>query len=145
MKKSADEFEKFMKELQEEIHQGETRTFSEKVLEEYHHPKNWGKIQNPDTHAIIKGPCGDTMHLYLKIEKGVITQASFFTDGCGPTVACGSKLTTLVINRPLNEIEKITTKDLLEALDGLPPENEHCALLAVNTLQKALNQFISFH
>jgi nitrogen fixation NifU-like protein len=50
-------------------------------------------------------------------------------------------LTTLVLNKSINEMMKITPHDLLDALGGLPPENEHCALLAVNTLHTALNDF----
>jgi hypothetical protein len=38
----------------------------------------------------------------------------------------------------LKEDSEVRPKDLLEALDGLPEENAHCADLAVSTLQNAL-------
>ncbi|MHA1650634.1 MAG: iron-sulfur cluster assembly scaffold protein [Candidatus Helarchaeota archaeon] len=135
------EFDKFIDELQEEIYQEELRTFSRKVVEEYYNPKNWGKIEDANAKATIKGPCGDTQMIFLKIQNGIITDASFMTDGCGPTIACGSKLTTMVLNKSIAEAKKITPEALTEALDGLPPEHQHCALLAVNTLKKALDTF----
>jgi hypothetical protein len=39
----------------------------------------------------------------------------------------------------LKEAKRIGPQRLLDALDGLPEENAHCADLAVNTLQKAIS------
>ncbi len=60
------------------------------------------------------------------------------TDGCGPTVACGSMLTKMVTGMPLEKAGKIAPKSLIAALDGLPEESIHCAELAVNTLREAI-------
>ncbi|MHA1265398.1 MAG: iron-sulfur cluster assembly scaffold protein [Candidatus Helarchaeota archaeon] len=142
MKSSDEEFERFINELQEEIYQDEIKDFSRKIVEEYHHPKNWGRMQDADTYAIYKGPCGDTQEIYLKITGKIITKATFVTDGCGPTVACGSKLTTLITNKSIYEAKAITPEDLDKALDGLPEDHKHCALLAVTTLRKAIENIL---
>jgi len=63
------------------------------------------------------------------------------TDGCGPTVACGSKLTSMVRGLPLGQAQEIIGDDLLAALGGLPDESVHCAQLAVNTLHEALTSY----
>jgi nitrogen fixation NifU-like protein len=60
------------------------------------------------------------------------------TDGCGPTVACGSRLTTMVRGMSLDEAYQVTQDVLVAALDGLPEESLHCAELAVNTLREAI-------
>ena len=140
-KREIEEFNDLIKKIQEEVDQEELSIFSKKVIEEFRHPKNWGKINDANAQSVITGPCGDTVSIFLKIENNIITKSSFLTDGCGPTVACGSKLTTLIKNKSINEIEKITSEEILEALDGLPPENQHCALLVVNTFHKALDDF----
>lgn len=67
-----------------------------------------------------------------------IERCTFVTDGCGPTIACGSALTCLAKGRTVREAMKLTSKDLIESLGGLPLENTHCADLAVNTLRGAL-------
>ncbi|MHA1130383.1 MAG: iron-sulfur cluster assembly scaffold protein [Candidatus Helarchaeota archaeon] len=145
MRTSDEEFDKFVNELQEEIFQEELNSFSSKVVEEYHNPKNWGRLKDANAQAILKGPCGDTQMVFLKIQNNIIKEASFMTDGCGPTIACGSKLTTLITNLPIEAARKITPQDLEDSLDGLPNEHKHCALLAVNTLHKALDCFININ
>ena len=39
-------------------------------------------------------------------------------------------------------ISEITGNIILEKLGGLPEENEHCAFLAAESLQKALHDFM---
>jgi nitrogen fixation NifU-like protein len=78
------------------------------------------------------------MEIHLRLQGEQIEDATFVTDGCGPTVACGSMLTTMVQGMSLEQASALRPKDLLQALDGLPEENAHCAELAVKTLQNAL-------
>ena len=40
---------------------------------------------------------------------------------------------------------KLTNKAVMEALDGLPPEKEHCSLLAEETLHAALWDYAEKH
>jgi nitrogen fixation NifU-like protein len=113
------------------------------VIEHAHHPRNWGRMDSADAHKIWRGPCGDTMEIYLRLDKvgsdeTIIRDISFVTDGCGPSVACGSMLTTMVKGKMLEEADMIESRDLLIALGGLPQENAHCAFLAVHTLQEAI-------
>ena len=97
--------------------------------------------RDPDTIGEIKGPCGDTMKISLKVKDFKITDARFWTDGCGATIACGSMLTKTLKGKTLQDAKKYTNSRLLRALDGLPIEHHHCAILAVNTLRKAINNY----
>jgi nitrogen fixation NifU-like protein len=47
-------------------------------------------------------------------------------------------LTSLIQGKSLAEADTILPEDLITALDGLPDESQHCAELAVRTLQNAL-------
>jgi nitrogen fixation NifU-like protein len=83
------------------------------------------------------------MEIYLSLGKGgtgkaAIREISFTTDGCGPSIACGSMLTTMVEGKTIEEADMIEPDDLLAALDGLPEESAHCAKLAVDTLREAI-------
>jgi nitrogen fixation NifU-like protein len=82
------------------------------------------------------------MSVWLKVEGATIISASFLTDGCGPTIASGSMVTEMVKGKSISEAEKTTQRDVLDALGGLPQESEHCALLAANTLQAAIRDYI---
>jgi len=135
--KAAD-FDHMVADLQRQIIEQERALYSDKVIEEAHNPRNLGWMPEPDACGIVRGWCGDTMEIYLRLDRERIKEITFMTDGCGPSVACGSMLTRLVQGTSLEEAGKITPEDLLAALDGLPDENTHCAELAVNTLREAI-------
>jgi nitrogen fixation NifU-like protein len=124
--------------LQREIADREREIYSQTVIEEAYNPKNIGRMSDPDVHGIVHGWCGDTMEIYLKLNGERVERITFVTDGCGATIACGSRLTQLVTGRTLEEAGELMPGDLIEALDGLPEESVHCAELAVSTLQNAL-------
>jgi nitrogen fixation NifU-like protein len=132
-------FDRMVEEIQRQIIEDEQATYSQKVIEEYYNPKNLGRMSVPDAVGIVRGWCGDTMEIYLRMNGSTIREATFMTDGCGPTVACGSKLTTMVRGMSLDEARQVEQVDLVAALDGLPEESLHCAELAVNTLREAIN------
>jgi nitrogen fixation NifU-like protein len=124
--------------LQEAILEREQALFSAKVLDEARQPQNMGGMLDPDGHALVYGPCGDAIEMFLRIQDSRIEVAAFMTDGCGPTVACGSMLTRMVQGKSLEEAAVTEAADVIVALDGLPPEHVHCATLAVNALQEAI-------
>ena len=136
-----DELLKTIKEIQNKIESGEEKTYSKVIIREYRNPTNFGVLEHPDAVGIIKGPCEDTMKISLKIIKGKIQDARFWTDGCGATLACGNMLTKMIKGKTPHETLKISQEDLINNLDGLPKENSHCAKLAVNTLHKAIKNY----
>jgi len=136
-----DGFDKMVNEIQKKINHEEEVTYSKKVIKEYRNPSNFGSIKNPDASGKIKGPCGDTMSVDLGINNGIISKVRFWTDGCGASIACGSLLTKKIKGKTLQDANNITSKDLLESLDGLPIENHHCTVLAVNTLNECIKNY----
>ena len=136
-----EDFIAMVKELQKKIDDEEEKTYSKVVIEEYRHPTYFGVLEHPDLLGAVKGPCGDTMNMSLHVVDGVIHDARFWTDGCGATIASGNMVIKMSIRKTVREAQKITSKQVLQALDGLPKEHHHCALLAVNTLQKAINKY----
>jgi nitrogen fixation NifU-like protein len=132
------DFEQWAKELQEMILEEDRKIFSPRVIDEYLHPQHLNKLDHPDGTATITGPCGDTMVMGLRVEGGRIVEIGFLTDGCGPTVACGSVLAQLARSRTTDEARAIDADALLRELGGLPPSHLHCARLAVDTLHEAI-------
>lgn len=134
----ANQFERWVAALQEAILERERALFSAKVIAEARHPENMGVMSDADGYGLSVGPCGDTMQIFLRLGGERIERIAFMTDGCGPTVACGSMLTKLAQGRNLVEAAAIEAADVILALDGLPAEHTHCATLAVNTLHEAI-------
>ena len=100
------------------------------------------RMDSPDGFARITGPCGDTMEIYLKVDSGIISDASFQTDGCNPSKACGGMVAQMAKGKSIAKIKKLTAQDILDALGGLPEESEHCATLAADTLKQALEAMV---
>ncbi len=114
---------------------------SPKALAHAEQPHNYGPLSRFNGHARITGPCGDTMEIWVLVSERRIAEAGFTTTGCEPSRASGSVATELAIGRSLKETARIEQADILAALGGLPPESEHCALLASNTLKAAVQDF----
>jgi nitrogen fixation NifU-like protein len=134
-------FDRFVAELQREIDEREQEIYSAKVIEAARNPRNLGRMAAPDAQAIVRGWCGDTMEVYLRLDGHLIQEATFMTDGCGPSLACGSTLTIMLQGLSLEEALQIKPEDVIDALDGLPEDSTHCAELAVTTLQKAVSHW----
>ena len=134
--------DKLKNELQKAVQQSEEDIYSSKVLEYARKPVNVGRMNAPDGSAYCTGICGDSMEIYLQVEDKTITEAVFFSDGCGVTYACGSAVTQLVKGRHLQHALDISPGDIIDELDGLPDENIHCAILAASTLHKAIADYL---
>lgn len=115
------------------------------AMDHAHNPRHYGPLACFNGYACITGPCGDTMAIWLYIEGDRIVEASFLTDGCGGSLASGSMTTSLAIGKSLPDAEQIDQPMVLAALDGLPEDEKHCALLAANTLQAARRYYESNH
>jgi nitrogen fixation NifU-like protein len=131
-------FDRLVEKIQREIDEQERSLYSAKVIEEAHHPKNVGRMRQADVCGLVHGWCGDTMEVFLRLDGEMIREAKFVTDGCGPTLACGSMLTSMLRGLSLTQADEIMPEHIIAALDGLPEESQHCAELAVSTLQNAL-------
>ncbi|MFH0959317.1 MAG: iron-sulfur cluster assembly scaffold protein [Pseudomonadota bacterium] len=114
------------------------KLFSPIVIEHFNNPRNMGSIEDADAYTFMSGICGDTIGIFLRTSDQKISKIGFVTNGCGPTIACASALTSMAEGRPPEEARRITPEELIEFLGGLPKENTHCADLAVNTLRGAL-------
>ena len=116
--------------------------YSAILIDHARNPRNVDIAENYNGFALNDGYCGDMMSMWVRIEDGIVKKATFTTDGCGPSIACGSMATELAKGKTIDEIREITPDRITKALGGLPPDHEHCASLAVGTLQLALTDYL---
>ena len=119
------------------------KVYSETVVDHATNPRNVSSMEEANGFARITGPCGDTMEIWLKINANKVVAASFWTDGCGPTVACGSIATEMLRGRTVAQVMAMSQDEILKALGGLPEDNRHCALLAANTVKAAVKDYLN--
>ena len=115
--------------------------YSPQILDHFEHPRNVGDVENATAAAQIDNPaCGDVLRLSLRVVDGVIAEARFRAKGCVPSMACGSKLTEMLAGRALAEADKLTRRQIADALGGMPAGSDHAPQLAVDALQAVLKQ-----
>jgi nitrogen fixation NifU-like protein len=116
----------------------DSKIYTKEVISEFRDPANVGPLDDADGSGVADGLCMDTMHMWVKIEGEKVSHCTFYTDGCGATIACGSRLTKLVTGRTIDEAMAISPEDLTKSLGGLPDEHIHCASLSVIAFRNAV-------
>jgi nitrogen fixation protein NifU and related proteins len=132
----------FVLELQEKIYDETRDAYGDVAFERWRNPRHAGRLEDPDGYGRVTGSCGDTMQIFLKFEGDRVQDASFETDGCGSSTVCGSFAAEMAIGRTPDELLEVTGEAILETLGGLPEEERHCAFLAAETVQEALNDYM---
>ena len=116
--------------------------YTEKVMDHYRNPRNVGTIDNADMVGEAGSlACGDSLKIFIKLDGNKVVDAKFQTFGCGSAVAASSILTEMIIGKTLDEVKKITNKDIADELGGLPPEKMHCSVMGREALEDALKNY----
>lgn len=116
--------------------------FGKDTTKRWKQPKFARIMENPDSVGEMHGECGDTIKIFLKINNGIITEASFFTTGCGPSIVSGDFACELSMGKSIDAASEIGGEEILKALGGLPEDKTHCAHLASSALQDALGNWM---
>ena len=138
-----DKFEESVKDLEQSILEDMKTLHSEKTIEHFLNPRNLGRITTPDGFASVTDAHGHTMEISLKVKDGKVMNASFWTDGCGCSIASGSVVTELAKGKGVLDARKIRQQDIVNALGGLPADDLHCAVLAADTLKQAIKDYLA--
>ena len=74
--------------------------YQQVILDHNRRPRNFRAIEGANRHTEGYNPlCGDRLSLYLKVEDGVIEDASFQGSGCAISKASASMMTDSVRGR----------------------------------------------
>ncbi|PWM72225.1 MAG: Fe-S cluster assembly scaffold protein NifU [Bacillota bacterium] len=116
--------------------------YNEKVMKVFQNPQNVGEVENYDAIGTVgNASCGDIMQITLKIDDDVITDAKFKTFGCAAAIATSSTATEMIKGKTLDDALKITNKQVVEELEGLPPQKLHCSVLAEEAIRAAIEDY----
>lgn len=116
--------------------------YNENVMDVFKNPKNVGEIENPDGVGTVgNASCGDIMQISLRIENDVIIDAKFKTFGCAAAIATSSTATEMIKGMTVEEALKVTNKQVIETLGGLPAQKIHCSVLAEEAIKLAIDDY----
>jgi nitrogen fixation NifU-like protein len=135
--------------------------YQEVIFDHYRRPRNCHRLLDPNHKAEGYNPlCGDRITLYLRIEEGVVKEASFEGEGCAIATASASLMTEALKGKTQAQAEAlfgrfhemVTTPAAgqaaaaselgkLAVLSGVRefPARVKCATLAWHTLHAALH------
>ena len=118
--------------------------YSDKVMDHFKNPRNYGTIKNADGIGEIGEPeCGDHMKVYIKVENNIVKEIKYQILGCPAAIACASAMTELVMGKSLNDAILISDDDIVDYIDGLPEFKVHCSALGASGFRVAVMDYYS--
>ena len=136
------EFDALVDKIQNEVFDEAKNALGAKGFDRWRNPKYRGAMEAADSHACMKGSCGDTMEMYVRVKNDRLDQVSYVTDGCSSSSIAGSFTAELAMGKTFEEVLDMTGADVLQVIGTFPEAEEHCAHLAVTTLKEAVNSFL---
>src|SRR2546421_4091484 len=114
--------------------------YREYILDHYRNPRNYGKLDNPTTHAEDSNPlCGDQLAIDLLIDSDHVTAVRFQGRGCAISQASASMLSEMIEGKTTQEIIRIVKDEVLDALGiAISPARTKCAFLCLRVLHRGL-------
>ena len=116
--------------------------YRDEILEHYREPHNFGTLDAPDASHEGHNPlCGDRITIMLSVDDSqTVSDVAFSGRGCAISQASASMLTDEIKGRPLAEVAVMQNQDILDLLGiEISPARLKCALLSIETLQRALD------
>lgn len=121
--------------------------YSDIVKEHFLKPKNiWDDEEDfkEDGKGLIGNiKCGDQMLMAIQVRDGKIADCRWKTYGCASAIASVSILSEMVKGKTLEEAYKITPKEIVSYLGGLPDHKIHCSVLGDKALRAAIDDYFT--
>ncbi|MDP8292414.1 MAG: iron-sulfur cluster assembly scaffold protein [Candidatus Orphnella occulta] len=121
--------------------------YTKKVKEHFTNPKNILEDESSydeDGRGLVGNvQCGDQMLMVIKVDSKskIITDCKWKTYGCASAIASTSILSEHVKGMSLEDAYKLTPKDIVKDLGGLPEHKIHCSVLGDKALRAAINDY----
>ncbi len=125
--------------------------YSEMVKKHFFNPQNI-LLKNPkrgefDAEGKVGSPaCGDVMKMWLKVDPKTkrVKKLKWRTFGCASAIASTSMFSQMITEKggmKLEDALKITPKDVVKRLGGLPPYKIHCSVLADQAFKTTVENY----
>ena len=123
--------------------------YSKKVKEHFMTPKNFLKdekeVKDYNGYGKVGNmKCGDMMELWIKVKNEKIVGVKWRTFGCASAIASTSMMSEMLLEKKgmkISDALKITGKDIMERLGGLPAIKIHCSVLGDEALKEAVKDY----
>lgn len=112
--------------------------YSPALLDHFLNPRNAGLMREPDGVGVDEyAGCGDLARFFLRVREGRVSEVRFQTYGCGPTIAAASAASERMTGRAVEELLNLESREVEDAVDGLPDDRKHAADVVAGALRAA--------
>jgi nitrogen fixation NifU-like protein len=113
--------------------------YSARLLEHFKNPKNVGELEPPAVTVEVSNPvCGDILRLSVRFEDEAVAEVRYKAKGCAAAIAAGSALTEWMAGKTRAQLAALEPAVIEAALDGVPAESKHAAVLSVDGVKAVL-------
>jgi len=115
--------------------------YSQTAIKYYMEKPNMREMADADQVSEFLGSCGDTMKVFLKIDKEIITDASYQVLGCPGAISAAMAAVDLIRGKDLDYAKALNDGDIFNILVEIPAKKHHCIQLSVKALHKAVDEY----
>jgi nitrogen fixation NifU-like protein len=120
--------------------------YRDHLLDHYENPRYHGELPDADISHEENNPlCGDKIHIDVKLsaDGAQIADIAFHGEGCIISQAAASMLMEEVAGKPLTDVQKLETKDVLDLIGvTLTTNRVKCAALGLKVLKTGVYRFL---
>ena len=111
------------------------------VLEHLMNPKNYGKLEDANGIGVaLDEKTKEYVIFYIILDKGILQDVSFATNGCQDTVVLGSMFSEMIKKNDIAYAKKAIEK-MHEKLATMTPQQKICAEIVFSAFIAALKNF----
>jgi len=114
--------------------------YQQLILDRYKNPLNLGQIEGGIEVEEVNALCGDKIKIWLKIDKGIVSDAKFMGSGCAISVAATDILMDLIKGKKITKVVNMSGSQI-EAEMGieLSSVRKRCAYIGLEAIKKIKN------
>ena len=131
---------------------GEEWIYSEQVKDHFFNPQNFITGDKPDFEPDGVGEvgspaCGDLIKVWIKVDPKTkrIKKCVWQTFGCASAIAATSIMSVMVVEKggmKISDAKKLTPRQIIQRLHGLPPIKIHCSVLGDQAIKEAIKDYL---
>lgn len=126
--------------------------YTDELMDHFNNPRNILKVAEKNYQADGVGQvgdpqCGDMMKVWIKIDKGSdrIVDLKWKTFGCASAIGSTSVMSEMVLESDGMKVDdalKLTPKNIMDRIGGLPSIKIHCSVLGDKALRAAIRDYL---
>lgn len=116
--------------------------YSEKIMEEFLEPKNYGVIKGASGVGKVVSDIGsEIIKIFIKVEDDKIVDCQFQTFGGVVAIALTSMATEFMIGKAVSRVKKVTTDDLTAICGEIPEDKKYLIELVTSAMKKSVENY----